>query len=305
MMSTLKLAARPAASILVVALLAACGSPTPAPTLSVAYTSTVAIPPTAVPTVTPTAFIPGWLQATLSPRPPVLSPEEQHRLLDLLSTNGGCDLPCFWGVTPGQTAWGDMSALLQSFNRLYENETQDSGWPIYTVALDVRTPTRGVLFSLQVTVGDGLVQRILTYNEAHDLPSFYSYWSRYSMRAMLQQLGPPDRVYVHVVSDEYGPSPYYSLLVIDEEDKSAIWLEGDRTRENELCPQFDDGDDVTNLRISLANPAGSIEILPSAWIQETDSEFWRPIDQVLGIDAHSFYERMLSETPACFALVAE
>ena len=306
MKSELERAARTVNSLVMLVFVAACASPAPLSSPPAAHTPTPATPPTALPTVTPTPPIPGWLQATLSPRPPVLSPDEQERLLDLLSTNGGCSLPCFLGVTPGRTSWDDMVTLLQPLNEVHPGSEQflDNGWPYYSVPLTVLTPSGGILFALHVTVGEELVQRIHLYIEANDLPSFYSYWSRYSLRSMLQQLGAPDRVYVYVVPAVYG-SPGYSFLVIDEDDKTAIWLTGDRAREDRLCPQFGDGDEITNLEISIANPASEMEILPSAWIPETETEFWHPIDQVLGIDAQSFYERMLSQTPACFALVSE
>jgi hypothetical protein len=42
-----------------------------------------------------------------------LSPEEAQKLtLDLLKNNGGCRLPCWWGITPGQTTWQEAWAIL-------------------------------------------------------------------------------------------------------------------------------------------------------------------------------------------------
>jgi hypothetical protein len=60
---------------------------TPSPTLKPTYTSSFT--PTLLPTSTPR---------------PTLSPEEAEKLvLSLFENNGGCELPCWWGITPGVT----------------------------------------------------------------------------------------------------------------------------------------------------------------------------------------------------------
>ena len=293
-----------ALALLASAVLVGCSSPGPSPSPPLAPSSTFALPTDTPSTVTPTRRLPGFLLATLSPRPPSLSLEEQEQLVTLLASNGGCDLPCYLGIEPGQTSWGDASSLLESFNRVYRLSDQfpDGDWPIYSVSLDVLTPAGGILYSLLVTVGEGVVQRIHVYHETHDYQSFYTYWSRYSLRSMLQQLGPPDQLFVNIWP---GEERAYGLLVIDEDERAAIWLEGQRQSPAIVCPQFGDGDEITNLQVSLANPTGPLGILPSSWIPYTDSAFWRPVDEVLGLDAQSFYERMLADQPACFTVVAQ
>ncbi|MCP4538783.1 MAG: hypothetical protein GY832_16745 [Chloroflexi bacterium] len=32
----------------------------------------------------------------------------------MLETNGGCDLPCWWGVTPGQSEWQTVMDLTET-----------------------------------------------------------------------------------------------------------------------------------------------------------------------------------------------
>src|SRR3989304_3221645 len=66
------------------------------PTLSSAPWPTSS--PTIVPSPSPTPLVP-WLLATLTPRPPVLTAQGQERVIELLRTNGGCELPCYWRIT--------------------------------------------------------------------------------------------------------------------------------------------------------------------------------------------------------------
>ena len=90
--------------------------------------SSVTIPPTntsenpATPTLTITSTQTQTLTqthiATLSFLPlPTLNPEEeQATILTLLKSNNGCDLPCWWGITPGKTTKLDTEQILRGLN---------------------------------------------------------------------------------------------------------------------------------------------------------------------------------------------
>ena len=77
----------------------------PSPTHTLTPTATFTIAPTHTPTPssTPTAI-------------PTLSIEDAHaRLLELLADNGGCRLPCLWGIMPGETTYQEGQVLLAPF----------------------------------------------------------------------------------------------------------------------------------------------------------------------------------------------
>ena len=43
--------------------------------------------------------------------PAQLEPDEmQAYVREMLQTNGGCELPCWWGIIPGKTSWKEMQA---------------------------------------------------------------------------------------------------------------------------------------------------------------------------------------------------
>jgi hypothetical protein len=111
------------------------GSSTPVekleiPTLTIqseAVTETIAIP-TEIPTLTttqspiPTTALP-ISTITLTSEPtltwtplPTLSPGEADVLvMDLLENNAGCQLPCWWGIWPGETTWDEAKYYLETF----------------------------------------------------------------------------------------------------------------------------------------------------------------------------------------------
>lgn len=64
----------------------------------------VIMTPTSTPTLTPTP----------SPLPiPTLTFQEKiDRVAELQKDNGGCDFPCWWGITPGITLWEDADRIL-------------------------------------------------------------------------------------------------------------------------------------------------------------------------------------------------
>ena|GEM_PF-1161036 len=62
---------------------------------------------TPVPTLTP-------LTPSLTPLPTLPLDEAEALVLELLETNGGCELPCWWGITPGGTTWQEAFNFLNT-----------------------------------------------------------------------------------------------------------------------------------------------------------------------------------------------
>jgi hypothetical protein len=82
------------------------------------YTQTAAFINTETSTPSPTSSftptLPPWLAPRITSTPPWTPvptlPEEEalEKLLEIYRNNGGCELPCVWGVTPGQTTWAEV-----------------------------------------------------------------------------------------------------------------------------------------------------------------------------------------------------
>lgn len=92
-------------------------SPEPIITHLVATPSlTVRPTETLFPSVTPTSASTVFSQPGKTPTTtPTLTPGEKDALvLDLFMTNASCELPCWWGFTPGETAWLQAQSSLQT-----------------------------------------------------------------------------------------------------------------------------------------------------------------------------------------------
>ena len=94
---------------------------TPFPT----ETPTVTITPTQIPFETP--------EASLTPLP--TSNEPIVAIWRLLSNNGGCRLPCFWGITPGATTVDEFHQFVNQFPKEAEGLSHEQGfYTFYYVA---------------------------------------------------------------------------------------------------------------------------------------------------------------------------
>jgi hypothetical protein len=75
------------------------------------FTPTQTVAPTPRPTNTPT-FTP---TLTWTPLPTLPSQQTRAKIEELLETNGGCELPCWWGITPNETAWPETLHFLRPY----------------------------------------------------------------------------------------------------------------------------------------------------------------------------------------------
>jgi hypothetical protein len=215
---------------------------------------------------------------TLSPS--TVAPDEERAFVkEMLATNGGCELPCWWGITPGKSDWqstidffgahGGFQLIVLSVEGLYEYEVFHT-----------------------VVERDGIVQSIeVLGNTRWDNPSqsFTQDWSHYSLDQVLARHGTPSRV--RVVLNEYGGGggPFYVLLVFYDDLGVGIRYHGHALRENDLfrvCFSF------TDIALWL-QPPGELPPLhenvdPDEWLYSVSlqeatgmnvEEFWRAFQQ--------------------------
>lgn len=94
-------------------------------TLSGTPVSTQMLETPSIPTLT---FTPSpTLTETSTPIPTLPPTEAQAAIKDLLENNTGCQFPCWWGFTPGETTWQDVKKTVAPFAlKIYEPEPSDN-----------------------------------------------------------------------------------------------------------------------------------------------------------------------------------
>ncbi|GIK57231.1 MAG: hypothetical protein BroJett015_28940 [Chloroflexota bacterium] len=151
-------------------------------------------PPTSTPTITPA---------------PTLSPEQEGDFLSsLMSDNGGCELPCWWGVTPGQT--GEQEARDLFASQGVDDWTFSDDYRIVGIGY----PRAGnVAYFRDVIVRFWVEDNIIQYigvegSYRRELNSLLVLdWQSYSPSEILSRFGVPSYIELAKVEN----SPYYRL----------------------------------------------------------------------------------------------
>lgn len=165
------------------------------------------IPPTEAATKPPTQSVPtatSTRKPTLTPSPTKTTPtpvpyptfdvasstlsEETatQNLIELLETNGDCELPCWWGMTPGETHTDSIETVFVPLGfdwyRDYEELKDNTPYKAstYLVSED------NVIQSIQVY--GGVAEETYDHNEA---------WRPYAIPQVIESLGMPDDIYVY------------------------------------------------------------------------------------------------------------
>ena len=169
---------------------------TSSPTNVTSATSTLTRVPSQLPTWTPL---------------PTLTIDDAQRLVkELLETNAGCRLPCWWGFTPGQTSWDEAEHFLTQIAQYigtYNEETENTfiaDAQIHTPAGAVSTSWESVPYLTQdYLVRDGIIQTINVFN--FDLaPS-------YELPAFLKNYGQPSGVWIRTFREEERNSQPFAI----------------------------------------------------------------------------------------------
>jgi hypothetical protein len=239
---------------------------------------------------------------TITPAPTLTVEEESEFLRELMATNGGCELPCWWGIMPGETKVETAREQLVAMGASWLEDNYASigvNWGL----------------SIQFEVSGGLVQSMnigSSYTSGViDRESFTEGWRRYSLMEMLNRHGVPTRVLVCLpFRADPGSGPSYHLLVFYENlgieieyRGGAEQLDGRRYR---ACPDLEE---IREIGLFLYQPdqVGDVveRILPPesvSYMAGPDGVYelisWQ---QTAGSSLESFYETFSAqEERACF-----
>jgi hypothetical protein len=175
-----------------------------------AKTETKTIIPTYLKTITPnitTTMTPMVMAATFTPTfRPTLAPEKaQSEIKDLLISNGGCELPCWWGMTPGVTKLNEVRSYLSTFEAITGNYAlrEDSGMISFTLLnkdrhLDIYLDYGGKgRFLNWIWIGSQSVEPITGgYNLVYGDAFYNQAMRKYILPQVLTDFGKPQRVLV-------------------------------------------------------------------------------------------------------------
>lgn len=227
----------PAASTIVVSRALPSQTPRPIPQATSA-TPTLTVMPTLTPSTQPTIPVPMIaVQPTAAETqmsiPTVADMEVTQQVLWLFETNNGCQLPCWWGITPGQTTWQTAQEFLSGFD-----------FDIYELDSDSESAYYGVIIPLPIEVffADRWAPSIITRNDvvehiftnvANGKPPKGTL-AQYYLSSFLTTYGAPSEVGLFTYSSPYvgDDLPFVTTLFYADQGIAAAYsINGERQGE--------------------------------------------------------------------------
>jgi len=232
--------------------------------------------PTSSPTHTPAP-------PTITPRPTLTAEERWAIAKEMLETNGGCELPCWWGIIPGKTDWQSVKEWFTAIGGF---------------VFEIPSPER--LFDYYIDMSfehnHGIVESITVMSEiarGYNSQHFAQDWRRYSLDQVLTRYGLPSQVYIQFVPplEQDAPAYYQLWLVYDHLGFYTVYT-GPVAYEPPImkaCLRFKE---VWSIMLYLQSPRPGEPVLESPDLH--------PLEEATGMDVQTFYETFRQAgTAAC------
>ncbi len=305
--------------VLIGFLFASCAtSVSPIPTQIPISTSSVTQTPTLV--LTPTPPVADTLTPAFTPKAVPTLPEEdaRKRMLDLLANNGGCQLPCLWGIMPGkstsqeaQVIWSPLSSI-QSIYDIKPSFGPKGGYisPDF-VEGDLILHTEVSYLSdnqivSQIAFQAKEIKKFTISNSADgildifDSTAFGNRIKYYSIQNVLSELGIPSSVMIvtHRVPVPKGGDGGFDILLLYPDQGILVnytmqgYLVGSNMRG---CP--------TNAHVEMElYPPGNADSF-FALLEKTDwavkKNWYKPLEDVTSMSVDEFYQTFRQLTNKC------
>ena len=165
------------------------------PSATLNSTATVTSIPSATPTSSPTPM------PTLTPLP-IVDPSQRGQVYyDLMSSNGGCELPCWWGFELGKTSIDEVRQFYDTFDvYIYEQSGENGISVLEATFIDPQIENNEQVRHSFVAQDDMMIEVEIQLNS---LPN-------YQIEPILQRLGQPSEILMWTV-----PEPYFDRLPSD------------------------------------------------------------------------------------------
>lgn len=136
---------------------------------------------------------------SFTPMPTLNKVVAQKTLSFMVYQNGGCKLPCWWGITPGETKYEEMIQVISPLVKGIENIEYDTAKGKGVISMpyfneDEKAYEGGFAFYSI----DGIVQGVEVLQD---------FAKRYTLASLLSNYGEPEEIYLAT----YSEGPFYSV----------------------------------------------------------------------------------------------
>jgi len=240
--------------------------------------------------------------------------EAQEKLLNLLSNNGGCRLPCVWGITPGKSNYQEAQAILSPLAAISElTGFRPEGGAIFPVYDDGDLTLYTVIgFNVDSLSENPIVNRVGFRTEMHkplqeggyenvfDSNFFGDIITAYTLPHVLSELGVPSSVMIATAGGPLtrGGTGGFAILMLYPDDGILV----NYTTQMHLMG--------TNMRGCPVNAHVEMELFPKGnsdsffeflkqggWAIRLD--YYRPLDEATSISVDEFYQTFREPNDKC------
>lgn len=228
-------------------------------------------------------------------------------ILEFLKTNGNCKLPCFWGITPGETTLDEVKRFIENLGwKGDEYHTFIS--PDDTLYATLHTVDDNAI-GIMIYPQNGLVD---TISSGFGGRNFKTWMPFYTIEQVLSSEGVPSQIYVSLATGLEVSTPKiteYNLDIFYQKSQILVIYSGSAIKQGDsykICPgnphqgNPNVPEDEGSISMFLGVPGN--ERTPEELINPF-GQFGSPltIDAVFGMTPEEFYNKMtLSKEPACF-----
>lgn len=267
---------------------------------------------TKIPTLKPIATNTLLLLPTVTP---ALSIEDtQKTLLELLANNGGCRLPCLWGITPGKSTYQESQTIFNQLSVLSDRTgfLPEGGAisPIYTDGDLILRINAG--FNIDTLSGNQVVERVGFQaralkrenngsTELFDWPFFSKQLGYYMLPNILTKYGSPTTVMLSTMAKlpSSGVPGGFKILLLYPDQGILV----NYTMQMQLAGE--------NIMGCPSNAHVEFELFPSGqadsffdlldlsgWLQIIQNTY-KPIDEATSMTKDDFYQIFSQRTDEC------
>lgn len=244
----------------------------------------------------------------------LISEEQEINLVKALESSD-CYLPCYLGITPGQTPWPLAQKILSDLGGEYTGEFYENGTGMigYQYQMLISSSIANgssedsnprypldVIHRIGFLVEKGsVIQRMyVSFDTLDEKSKLRDYWIRYLPQKIFVELGEPDNIQ-YSLDDVNGTITRGRMMVVYESRGIVIEFSG-KSKDGSICPNLSVSG-YALIELVLTNRGSGLSLLPNNEMAElVNQTSWLPILEVLGIDQRELFNQVIANPSICF-----
>jgi hypothetical protein len=244
------------------------------------------------PTQTATTVNIPSLTPTISPT--LTAEERQIAVRELLKTNSGCLLPCWWGILPGKTSWAETEQFLVHLGVKVGSKPETDNGTIFHGTGGFDFTEIHIYNNVGFDEGKGVVETIyLEGDGSANTTDYQSIWAQYSPSQIMASYGKPSRVWVNSSSLKYGNNGKsgYMIWIFYDNLGFMIRYEGEVEYGSiyHICPKLEGGA-IIDIQLLLQAPDNPLPLERDDSFVQLNKASIQSIENAAGINIDKFYK---------------